>query len=319
MASGYLDLAYLIEISIVFNLAYREIKHGSVLEKMKKIREKMLKDEELQERIGAIKKDNSLAGDTVEESYMQLTAITECDEKKSEDCTKNTKSSLCRAWKHSERDCKYFVNFILTGKGLHWVNISILVALLILLFATVFPHLPPEFLKFSIIVWTILCVSLISTIIIPIYLLLMSEKIGDFLVGKNGKIGRIDELEQEFNTNYNKYLVLCFIHKHLENLQSYTQRIVQTIIENLRGRYGKTVANNSISKATKIEMLTQCNPLPVNNLLLMSEKIGDFLVGKNGQIGRIDELEQEFNTNYNKYLVEQKPKQEYTENSPNNN
>jgi hypothetical protein len=32
----------------------------------------------------------------------------------------------------------------------------------------------------------------------------MSEKIGDFLVGKNGKIGRIDELEQEFNTNYNK-------------------------------------------------------------------------------------------------------------------
>jgi hypothetical protein len=33
MASGYLDLAYLIEISIVFNLAYREIKHGSVLEK----------------------------------------------------------------------------------------------------------------------------------------------------------------------------------------------------------------------------------------------------------------------------------------------
>jgi hypothetical protein len=204
MASGYLDLAYLIEISIVFNLAYREIKHGSVLEKMKKIREKMLKDEELQERIGAIKKDNSLAGDTVEESYMQLTAITECDEKKSEDCTKNTKSSLCRAWKHSERDCKYFVNFILTGKGLHWVNISILVALLILLFATVFPYFP---LKFSIIVWTILCVSLISTIIIPIYLLLMSEKIGDFLVGKNGQIGRIDELEQEFNTNYNKYLV----------------------------------------------------------------------------------------------------------------
>jgi hypothetical protein len=38
MASNYLDLAYLIEISVVFNLAYREIKHGTVLEKMKKIR-----------------------------------------------------------------------------------------------------------------------------------------------------------------------------------------------------------------------------------------------------------------------------------------
>jgi hypothetical protein len=68
---------------------------------------------------------------------------------------------------------------------------------------------------------------------------------------------------------------------------------VQTIIENLRnsgGRCGKTVANNSISKATKIEMLTQCNPLPVNI------KFTKYL---------------EFNTNYNKYLVEQKPKQEY--------
>jgi hypothetical protein len=36
---------------------------------MKKIREKMLKDEELQERIGAIKKDNSLAGDNPEAIY----------------------------------------------------------------------------------------------------------------------------------------------------------------------------------------------------------------------------------------------------------
>jgi hypothetical protein len=51
MAFGYLDLAYLIEISVVFNLAYREIKHGTVLEKMNKIREKMFRDMELQERI----------------------------------------------------------------------------------------------------------------------------------------------------------------------------------------------------------------------------------------------------------------------------
>jgi hypothetical protein len=69
--------------------------------------------------------------------------------KRRQDC----KFSRCLCMKQSTR--------YLTGKGLHWVDISILVALLILLFATVFPHLPPEFLKFSIIVWTILCVSLI--------------------------------------------------------------------------------------------------------------------------------------------------------------
>ena len=56
MAFGYLDLSYLIEISVVFNLAYREIKHGTVLEKMKKVREKMFKDKELQERIKELKK-----------------------------------------------------------------------------------------------------------------------------------------------------------------------------------------------------------------------------------------------------------------------
>jgi chromosomal replication initiation ATPase DnaA len=51
MAFGYLDLAYLIEISVVFNLAYREIKHGTVLEQMNKIRDKMSRDKEFQERI----------------------------------------------------------------------------------------------------------------------------------------------------------------------------------------------------------------------------------------------------------------------------
>ncbi len=65
MASEYLNLAYLIEISVVFNLAYREIKHGTVLEKMKKIREKMFRDKEFQDRIKKIRKDNSLGGGMV--------------------------------------------------------------------------------------------------------------------------------------------------------------------------------------------------------------------------------------------------------------
>jgi hypothetical protein len=205
MPSGYLDLAYLIEISVVFNLAYREIKHGSVLEKMKRMRVQMSKDQELQERINAIKKDTSLAGDAVESSYMELVAIIECDEKKSKDC-KNTDSSLCKAWKHNESHCEYFTDIILTGKGLLQVNWSILISLIILFFATVFPHLPAELLEFSILAWFALFFVLIATICIPIYSLVRSEKIGYILMGKNGQTGLIEELEQNFNNNYNQYL-----------------------------------------------------------------------------------------------------------------
>ncbi len=203
MASGYLDLAYLIEISIVFNLAYREIKHGSVLNKMKQIREKMSRDKELQERVLQIKADTSLAGDTVESNYKQLIAITECDENKSSDCTK-TDSDLCEAWKHNTRSCKYFVNTVLTGKGLKRVNFSILTDLLILLFATTFSHLP---FSFYIELWWFLLTALVATIGVPIYLLIMSEKVENLLVGKNGQNGRIWNLEEKFNNSYNKYIV----------------------------------------------------------------------------------------------------------------
>lgn len=209
MASGYLDLAYLIEISVVFNLAYREIKHGTVLEKMKKIRERMFKDRELQERIKEIKKDNSLGSDAVESSYEKLIAIisVEYDGNKSEDC-KNIDSELCKAWNHNKRYCKYFVNIILTGKGLARVNFSIITALLILLLVTVFPHINMSFniFSFNIFIWWILLVALVATILIPIYLLYMSEKVGNMLIGKNGQEGLIEKLEVEFNTSYNQYL-----------------------------------------------------------------------------------------------------------------
>jgi hypothetical protein len=109
MASEYLDLAYLIEISVVFNLAYREIKHGIVLEKMKKIRENMSRDKELQERIKEIKKDSSLGSDAVESSYEKLIAIIECASK-SKDC-QNTDSKLCEVWSHNKSYCKYYLNW----------------------------------------------------------------------------------------------------------------------------------------------------------------------------------------------------------------
>ena len=202
MASGYLDLAYLIEISIVFNLAYREIRHGSVLGKMKQIREKMSKDTELQERIKEIKEDESLASNTVESSYKELIALIECDDSKFGDCEK-TDSNLCKAWKHNKKYCQYFVNTVLTGKGLFRVNVSIFVALIILFFATIFQHIP---MIFNIYIWWGLFVALVITIFIPIYLLYMSEQVGNMLIGKNGKKGLIEELEIHFNASYNRYL-----------------------------------------------------------------------------------------------------------------
>lgn len=203
MASEYLNLAYLIEISVVFNLAYREIKHGIVLEKMKKIREKMFRDREFKERIKEIKKDSSLGSNTVESSYEKLIAITDFDGVKSKDC-KNTDSKLCKAWDHNTRYCKYFVNIILTGKDLVRINYSVGIVLIILLFATIFPHIN---MNFDIFIWWFLFVVLVITIFIPMYLLGMSEKVDNILIGKNGQKGLIEKLEKEFDASYNQYLV----------------------------------------------------------------------------------------------------------------
>ncbi|NYT27826.1 MAG: hypothetical protein H0A76_07990 [Candidatus Thiodubiliella endoseptemdiera] len=202
MAYGYLDLAYLIEISVVFNLAYREIKHGFVLEKMKKIREEISKDEELQERIKKIKKDTSLGSDVVESDYNKLVAIIECDSN-AKDCA-DINTDLCKAWDHDKRYCKYFVKTILTGRGLFQVNTSIVVALIILLFATIFPHIGIDFNPF---IWWILFSMLCVTIVVPIRLLYMSEKTGNMLTGKNGQKGLIEKLEDAFNSHYNKHLL----------------------------------------------------------------------------------------------------------------
>lgn len=202
MASGYLDLAYLIEISVVFNLAYREIKHGNVLEKMKNMRENMLRDKELQERIKTIEKDDSLGGKSVYSSYKKLISIIECNSDKLENC-KNKKSNLYKAWEHNIKNCKYFVKIILTGKGLFRVNASIVVFLFILFFATIFSHIG---ISFNIYIWWALFFMLAITIFIPIRLLYMSEKIDNILIGSNGQKGLIETLEEEFNTKYNKYL-----------------------------------------------------------------------------------------------------------------
>jgi hypothetical protein len=204
MASGYLDLAYLIEISVVFNLAYREIKHGNVLEKMKSVRENIFQDKELQERMERIKDDDSLSGKSVNDSYKKLVSIIECDIDKFKDC-EDEKSNLCKAWNYKKKSCKYFLNIILIGKGLFRVNVSITTSLLILFFATIFPHIDIAFYDE---VWWALFAILIITIFIPIYLLYMSEKIGNILIGSNVNKGLIEELKAEFNTRYNQYLSL---------------------------------------------------------------------------------------------------------------
>lgn len=206
MSSGFLDLAYMIEISIVFNLAYREIKHGSVLNKMKEIREKMNKDEELQSRLKIIKTDYTIAGKTVKKNYQKLMSIIECDKSKIADCSKKD-SILCSIWSHEKHKCRYFVGTVLTGNGLKLVESSIIIALFILIFATFFPHIGFTFAGYLYsYVWWFLFTALLGTIIIPVYFLYMSKIIEDILAGKNGKDGLIAELEKNFITTDNEYL-----------------------------------------------------------------------------------------------------------------
>ncbi|WP_143108840.1 hypothetical protein [Bathymodiolus thermophilus thioautotrophic gill symbiont] len=170
---------------------------------MKQIREEMSKDEELQERIKEIKKEDSLGGNVVDSSYMKLTAIIECDVNKSKDCS-DEDSELCKAWSRNKKYCRYFVNTILTGKGLRQVNVSIGVALTILFLATIFPHIGIE--ESSPYIWWTFFTALVVTIFTPIRLLYMSKKVGNILIGENSQKGLIERLEEEFNADYNKYL-----------------------------------------------------------------------------------------------------------------
>ncbi len=174
MSSGFLDLAYLIEISIVFNLAYREVqplfdKH-QIANKIQQITHRP----EVNKIIEYCKKNtDKLAEGVVSESYKKFIS---------------SGNSLSK-----ELDGSYLSK---------WININISIVLLILLFATAFQHIPAItfFIDNFEIVWWGLFFTLVASVAFPIVLTILS----------NRKIKSIHETlesnSKDFLKTYSQYL-----------------------------------------------------------------------------------------------------------------
>ncbi len=174
MSSGFLDLAYLIEISIVFNLAYREVKPLFDKNKIQKTIDEITNRSEVKNTIRYCK-DNpvKLAEEFVIQKYKKFI---------------NGSESL-----FAEMDGLYETKLI---------NFNISVVLLILLFATAYQHLPsvPYIVNYFEEMWWILFSILVVSIVIPIL----------FAQHSNQKIQKIYQAfeadSQEFLKTHERYL-----------------------------------------------------------------------------------------------------------------
>lgn len=174
MSSGFLDLAYLIEISIVFNLAYREIKPLFDKRKIQDDIQQITERKEIQKTIKYCQENsNRLSEGEVSKSYIKL--ITSAD-------------SLSKE---------------LTKKYKVWlINTNMLIVLSILLFATIYKHIPTiEYITMNFeIIWWVLFIILVSSISAPIFLTYSSnKKINTIYKNAEGN-------SKEFLNTHSKYL-----------------------------------------------------------------------------------------------------------------
>ncbi|KAF3982173.1 MAG: hypothetical protein HFP81_01855 [Methylococcales symbiont of Hymedesmia sp. n. MRB-2018] len=174
MSSGFLDLAYLIEISIVFNLAYREVKPLFDRHQIENKIQQITNDPEVKNTIEFCKNNsNKLAEGVVVGSHKKFIASAE---------------SLSK-----EQNGLYLIK---------WINFNMSIVLSILLFATIYQHIPiikyiADNFEF---VWWGLFVVLVLSIAFPIYLTARSNK-------KIKSIyGTLERDLKEFLDTHNKYL-----------------------------------------------------------------------------------------------------------------
>lgn len=204
MASGSLDLAYLIEISIVFNLAYRELNHNSLLKKIDDIRDKVNSNDELQAQLSRAKGGEEIADETLTKEYNLFSKILQCVDIDTEECKKEN-SALNKSWEGRKKDCKYFVKNILKERAKTHTAWAIIITMLILVFATTSSHF--DYQKSNGLLWVGLFFTLIWATLVPIYHLVRSTKVANYLLGHryNKRNGRIETLQKDFTKTYNKY------------------------------------------------------------------------------------------------------------------
>jgi len=153
MSTGFLDLAYLIEISIVFNLAYREVKPLFDKHHIENKTQQITNRQEVKNTIEYCKNNpDKLAEGVVSKSYKKLISSAKTLSK--------------------ELDESYLIKWM--------INWNITIVLFILLFATVYQHTP--FIEKHIttdrfdFVWWSLFSTLVASVAVPIILTILSDR-----------------------------------------------------------------------------------------------------------------------------------------------
>ncbi len=143
MSSGFLDLAYLIEISIVFNLTYREIKPLFDKRQIKKKTQQITNNQEVKNTIKYCEDNsNKFAEEAVSTSYKKFIS---------------SEKTLSKKLKSS--------------RLIKLINFNISIVLCILLFATVYQHIPTIEIAANIFnyVWCALFLILVASVAFPIF------------------------------------------------------------------------------------------------------------------------------------------------------
>lgn len=172
-----IHLAYLIEISIVFNLAFREIKFVQTGDKLfKKIKE--IKDDH--------KKKEVDVNPFYEDDRNLLYNIFDGDKE---------------SWQR-HNILRNFYRFLKSGRSIHVVTILIIYDLFLLGFLTFIDNYDYLTLYHSII-WKVSYWTLIFSLLLPLYFTLMATKCYNYLFGINFKNdGRVEQLERRINNDH---------------------------------------------------------------------------------------------------------------------
>jgi hypothetical protein len=169
-----IKLAYLIEISVVLNLTYREIKYSQTGAKLISALDKVMND--------LRKKEIDIESEFYDPEYTYLVNIYEGNDKE--------------AWQGHNLIRKFYRKFLKNGYSIHIVTACLLFNVFFLSVITLLDHINlPINIKNNI--WTFGYIALNITIFIPLFFMCFSGICYKYLFGNSQDIGRVGSLQHK--------------------------------------------------------------------------------------------------------------------------
>lgn len=179
-SASFLNLAYLIEISVVLNVAYREFKFQDLHEKLNVDVSKIVARAEEQEL--------HLKPEMYPE-YGELKSLLDKDA-----------SGTDGLWAHNQSWGRFFYKNIRGRRSYRRVNANVLICIIILIFSTLFSYVQvPPFIEHPgsdilPILWLTIFLVLVATIVMPIRYIHLATKCQSFLFSyPNGQVPKLEQ------------------------------------------------------------------------------------------------------------------------------